>query len=141
MPCLPPARLVLAAFVATLVSITPALAKTPPVVRYAEISADAYSVVAQVRAKPGREAELREITLPLVALVRGDPKNLVYFLQEDREAPGHFIFYEIFANQADFEAHNAMPYVQAWFKRLPELADGGVQVMRMGVLGHSASHR
>ena len=63
-----------------------------------------------------------------------DPKNLVYFLQEDRAKPGHFIFYEIFASQADFEAHNAMPYVQEWFAKLPELAEGGVEVMRMAIL-------
>jgi quinol monooxygenase YgiN len=66
----------------------------------------------EVRAKPGKEAELRVATLPLVALVRSDPKNLAYFLQEDREVPGHFVFYEIFANQSDFEAHNAMSYVK-----------------------------
>lgn len=101
---------------------------------YAKIPAGAYSVVAEVRAKRGKEAELRAATLPLIELVRGDPNNLVYFLQENREAPGHFIFYEIFANKADFEAHNAMPYVQEWFAMLPELADGGVTVMRMEVL-------
>src|SRR6478752_9314948 len=78
---------------------------------YAQVPQGAYSVVAEVRAKPGKEAALREATLPLVALVRSDPKNLVYFLQEDREAPGHFIFYEVFANKEDFEAHNATPYV------------------------------
>jgi quinol monooxygenase YgiN len=102
--------------------------------RYSHVRGGAYSVVAEVRARPGKEAELRAATLPLVALVRSDPKNLVYFLQEDREAPGHFIFYEIFATQADFEAHNAMPYVKAWFARLPDLADGGVKVMRMEIL-------
>lgn len=100
---------------------------------YAQVPSGSYSIVAEVRAKPGREAELRAATLPLVALVRGDPKNLVYFLQEDREAPGHFIFYEIFATKADFEAHNAMPYVRNWFAKLPELAEGGVTVMRMEV--------
>ena len=30
-----------------------------------------------------------------------------------------------------------MPYVQAWFARLPELAEGGVKVMRMEILGVS----
>lgn len=104
-------------------------------IRYAQIPAGAYSIVAEVRAKPGKEAELRAATLPLVAQVRSDPKNLVYFLQEDREQPGHFIFYEIFATKDDFEAHNAMPYVQDWFAKLPALADGGVRVMRMEVLG------
>ncbi len=111
-----------------------AMAQEGPGQDYAKIDNGAYSVVAEVRAKPGKEAELRAITLPLIELVRSDPANLVYFLQENRETPGHFIFYEIFANEADFEAHNAMPYVQEWFAKLPDLAEGGVKVMRMQVL-------
>jgi len=101
---------------------------------YSQVPGGAYSVVAEVRAKPGREAELRTATLPLISLVRSDPKNLVYFLQEDREHPGHFIFYEIFATRADFEAHNAMPYVTEWFAKLPELAEGSLKVMKMEIL-------
>ena len=101
---------------------------------YDRIPEGAFSVVAEVRANPGKEAELRAATLPLVKLVRSDPTNLAYFLQEDRETSGHFIFFEVYANKADFEAHNAQPYVRAWFARLPELADGGVKVMRMEIL-------
>lgn len=121
---------------ALLLSLTApaAVAQQAPHVRYQEIREGAYSVVAQVRAKPGKEDALRAATLPLIDLVRADPKNLVYFLQEDRAKPGHFIFYEIFASQADFDAHNAMPYVQEWFAKLPELAEGGVEVMRMAIL-------
>lgn len=120
---------------------TPAAAQQPSATKvavdYARIPEGAWSIVAQVRAKPGKADALREATLPLVELVRGDPKNLVYFLQEDRAEPGHFIFYEIFATREDFEAHNATPYVQAWFAKLPELAVGGVEVMRMQVLGQN----
>lgn len=101
---------------------------------YAQIPSDAYSVVAEVRAKPGKEGELRAVTLPLIPLVRAEPKNLVYFLQENRESAGHFVFYEVFSDQQAFEAHNEMPYVKAWFAKLPELADGGVKVTRMSVL-------
>ncbi|WP_246727342.1 putative quinol monooxygenase [Rhizobium leguminosarum] len=101
----------------------------------------AYAVVAQVRAKPGKEDALRAITLSLVPQVRAEPNNLLYFLQESREAAGHFIFYEIFASQADFEAHNQTPHVQSWFARLPELADGGVTVIRMGILNNAATDR
>ncbi|HEY6123977.1 MAG TPA: putative quinol monooxygenase [Steroidobacteraceae bacterium] len=107
-------------------------------IRYAEIPAGAYSVVAEVRARPGKERQLRDATLSLVAQVRAEPNNLLYFLHEDREAPGHFVFYEIFASKADFEAHNATPHVQAWFAKLPELADGGVKVVRMEILGNRA---
>jgi quinol monooxygenase YgiN len=120
--------------IAAVLAMTPALGQEKPGRDYSKIPDGAYSIVAQVRAKPGKESELRAATLPLVALVRGDPNNLVYFLQEDRSMPGHFIFYEVFANKEDFEAHNATPYVRAWLARLPELSDGGVTVMRMEVL-------
>ncbi|MET0531455.1 MAG: antibiotic biosynthesis monooxygenase family protein, partial [Microvirga sp.] len=81
-----------------------AMAQDGPGKGYAQVPNGAISIVAEVRAKSGKEAELRDVTLPLVQLVRGDPKNLVYFLQENRETPGHFIFYEIFPTKADFEA-------------------------------------
>jgi quinol monooxygenase YgiN len=101
---------------------------------YAGIPDGAFSVVAEIRAKPGKEAELRAATLPLIGLVRGDPKNLAYFLQEDRRTPGHFVFFEVFANEADFEAHNAKPYVKAWFAKLPDLAEGTVTATKMRIL-------
>jgi len=108
-------------------------------VRYAHIPNDAYAVVADIRAKPGKEDELRNATLPLVAQVRKEPNNRLYFLHEDRKAPGHFVFYEIFASQADFDAHNATPHVQSWFARLSDLADGEVSVVRMKILGNRSN--
>jgi quinol monooxygenase YgiN len=113
-----------------------ALARDSAGARYDEIPASAYAVIAEVRARAGREEEFRALTMTLVARVRAEPNNLLYFLHEDREAPGHFVFYEIFASKADFDAHNATPHVQAWFARLPELADGGVEVTRMEILGN-----
>lgn len=113
-------------------------AQSGPGKSYSKIPPDAYSVFAEVRAKPGKADELRSATLPLISLVRSDPKNLVYFFQEDRESPGHFIFYEVWANRADFEAHNDMPYVKAWFAKLPALADGGVKVTKMRILEEGA---
>jgi quinol monooxygenase YgiN len=121
---------------AAVTSGAPAGAQPGTGIRYAEIPGGAYSVVAEVRAKPGKERQLREATLTLVAQVRAEPNNLLYFLHEDREAPGHFVFYEIFASKADFEAHNATPHVQVWFALLPALADGGVKVVRMEILGN-----
>jgi quinol monooxygenase YgiN len=129
---------ILAMLIAVVAGETPAVAQTTAGLRYDDIPAGAYAVVAEVRAKPGKERELREATLPLVTQVRREPNNLLYFLHEDRQTPGHFIFYEIFASQADFDAHNATPHVQAWFAKLPDLAEGGVKVLRMQILGSRA---
>lgn len=128
--------IVIALSVALLICSGCATTQEKPVSFYDKIPVGAYAVVAEVRAKPGKENELRAATLPLVKDVRAEPNNLLYFLHEDREAPGHFIFYEIFATQADFEAHNKTSHVQAWFAKLPELADGGVKVIRMEILGN-----
>ena len=51
------------------VTAPPAVAQQATHVRYQEIRDGAYSVVAQVRAKPGKEDALRAATLPLIALV------------------------------------------------------------------------
>ncbi|MCA1443962.1 antibiotic biosynthesis monooxygenase [Ensifer sp. IC4062] len=134
-------HITLAALIAAAFGAPSAIARDAGGLRYADIPADAYAVVAQVRAKPGKEDALRAITLSLVPQVRAEPNNLLYFLQESREAPGQFIFYEIFASRADFEAHNQTPHVQSWFARLPELADGGVTVIRMGILNNAATDR
>jgi quinol monooxygenase YgiN len=107
--------------------------QTGPDKGYAEIPNGAYSIIAEVQAKPGKREDLRAATLPLIALVRSDPKNLVYFFQEDRENPGHFVFFEVFRTKEDFEAHNNMPYVKEWFAKLPDLAEGGVKTTRMEV--------
>jgi quinol monooxygenase YgiN len=113
---------------------TAANADALPAANYGNVPQGAFSVVAQIQAKPGKEAELRAATLPLIELVRSDPKTVLYFLQEDRENKGHFVFFEVFANEADFNAHNEKPYVKAWFAKLPSLADGGVKATKMEVL-------
>lgn len=117
----------------------PATAQENGMFRYGDVTQNAYAVVARIRAKPGMEDALRSATLPLIAQVRAEPNNLLYFLHEDRDAPGHFIFYEIFAGKVDFEAHNRSAHVQAWFSRLPELADGEVTVTHMKLLGDDNS--
>lgn len=129
----------LAAFIDVPATAAPPLPQKTAEILYANIPEGTYSVVAEIRAKPGKERELREATLGLVAKVRAEPNNLLYFLHEDREAPGHFVFYEIFASKADFEAHNATAHVQAWFAKLPQLAEGDVKVVRMEILGNRPS--
>ena len=94
----------LAIFCAT--PLTTVLGQAGPGRGYAKIPKGAYSIIAEIHAKPGKRENLRAATLPLIHLVRSDPKNLVYFFPEDRENPGRFVFYEVFATKEDFEAHN-----------------------------------
>ena len=71
----------------------PATTQDRSVGRYDNLPGQAYAVVAEVRAKPGKEQELRDATL----------------------------------------------HVRAWFARRSALADGGVKVMRMEILGNNTA--
>ncbi|GLH77176.1 hypothetical protein SSBR45G_20840 [Bradyrhizobium sp. SSBR45G] len=131
-------RLMMAAPFAAIM-FTPALAEDHSDIWYAEIPSTAYAVVAEVQAKPGKESALRDATVPLIAKVRAERNNLLYFLQEDQERPGRFVFYEMFRSLDDFEAHNRTPHVQSWFAILDDLADGPVKVTRLRLLTNHAA--
>lgn len=101
MPRKLPFRAAPAALVAAALPVG-ATAREADGMRYTDIPADAYAVVAQLRAKPGKEDALRAITLPLVAQVRAEPNNLLYFLQENRETPGAFHLHRDFRQSGRF---------------------------------------
>lgn len=136
---MPLRSLVALALPVALGACTAAASQDKTVMRYQDLPDGAFAVIAQIHARPGMEDELRAATVPLVAKVRSEYNNLLYFLQEDRASPGHFIFYEIFATKADFDAHNATPHVRAWFARLPELAVGDVTATHMQILNNMAT--
>jgi len=96
------------------------------------LPAGAFALIAELHAKPGKEDELRALTVPLVAPARAEPDTLAFFLHEDVEAPGHFILYEVYTSRAAYAAHVAQARVQAWFAKLPALAVGRVRVVHMG---------
>ncbi len=63
------------------------------------------TVVAQIRAKPGQESELRRRLQTLVAPSRKHAGCINYDLHQSAENPGHFMFHENWSTKADLEQH------------------------------------
>lgn len=105
-----------------------------PAIAYDRLPDDAYAVITEMRAKPGKEDDLRRASMSLVAAVRRNAINIGYFCQEDWQSPGHLLFYEIWPAQSAFEAHNAMPEVQAFYLKLPHLIEGDLAPVKTRVL-------
>ncbi len=124
-----------------LASASPAMARESTGIRYGQIPGGAYSIVAEVRAKPGKEAALRAVTLPLVTLVRSDPKPRLLPAGGPRGARAFHLLRGLRQQGRLRSPQRATPYVKAWLAGLSELADGGVKVMRMEVLGHNRRDR
>ncbi len=71
------------------------------------------TVVARLRAKPGKEQQLRELLLSLVAASRKDAGCLNYDLHQSKQDPAQFIFHENWASQAHLDQHLAKPDLKA----------------------------
>ncbi len=70
-------------------------------------------IFATLTAAPGQDTALRLILEDLVAATRQEPGNLHYHLYEAAEAPGTFLIYEAYKDQAAVDAHMASPHLQA----------------------------
>ncbi|MDX2151925.1 MAG: putative quinol monooxygenase [Bryobacteraceae bacterium] len=82
---------------------------------------NALTVVAELVAKQGREAELRAELLGLVEPTRKEEGCLQYDLHEHASEPGRFVFYENWTSDEALDRHLATPHLQALGKRAPEL--------------------
>jgi quinol monooxygenase YgiN len=69
------------------------------------------TVLARVRARAGKETEVRQFLLALVAPSRAEAGCLNYDLHQSTNDPTEFMFYENWTSRAALDAHAAMPYL------------------------------
>ena len=72
--------------------------------------------------KPGTEAQCREIIRILHEHSRKEPGCVQYVGHQSNEDPRHFLFYEVYKDQAALQAHRDAPY----YKQYVEGGLGGI---------------
>lgn len=81
-------------------------------------------LIAEFKARPGVEDELREATLAVVAPSRAEAGNIRFDLRENADAPGHFFIVECWTDRAALERHFAEPYLVDLVEKHKRLLDG-----------------
>ena len=81
------------------------------------------TVVATMRAKPGKEQELRDALAALVEPTSKEKGYVNYDLHQGVEDPGWFFFYENWESAEDLDAHLAAPHLVEFAGRLDDLLD------------------
>ncbi|MCW2819400.1 MAG: Antibiotic biosynthesis monooxygenase [Marmoricola sp.] len=81
---------------------------------------DLLTVIAYMRAAPGKEDELREELAALIEPTSAEDGFVNYDLHESVEAPGTFFFYENWESAEKLDAHLATPHLV----RFADLASG-----------------
>ena len=80
--------------------------------------ADVLTVIAKVRAAPGKGDGLAALLREQVAAVRkAEPGCLVYRPHRSSKDPDLFVFYEQYTDEAAFDAHRKAPHLAAFRER------------------------
>lgn len=86
------------------------------------------TVIAQMRAKPGKEDELRAALEALIEPTTRDEGYINYDLHQNVDDPAVFFFYENWADRATHAAHMQAPHLQRFVAEHLGLLDGDLRV-------------
>ena len=92
------------------------------------------TVIARVRAKSGKEKELREVLLGLVAPTRAEAGCLNYDLHESVDRPGLFFFYENWTNPAEMARHFETLHVKEALKKAETLLAEPLEIQNLSLI-------
>jgi quinol monooxygenase YgiN len=85
------------------------------------MKAESLTVVAQIKAKPGKESQVRQELLSLVAPSRKDAGCLNYDLHQALDNPTLFLFHENWTSKAHLDAHLQKPELQAVLAKVAQM--------------------
>jgi quinol monooxygenase YgiN len=85
----------------------------------AQANKDSVTMVAHFTAKPGKQRDLQDFLLTLVAPTRSEPGCVRFEVNQNLDDPSTFTFVETFADKAGFDVDCATPYVKNLFEALP----------------------
>ena len=87
------------------------------------------SLIVRLDVVPDRREEFLEAITSNAASTFGDePGCLRFDVCEDRSDPHHFVFYEIYRDEAALEAHRAAPHFARWREAVGRTVVPGSQV-------------
>ena len=93
---------------------------------------DLLTVIAFMRAAPGKRDELRAALEALVEPTSREKGYVNYDLHQSVGDPDQFFFYENWESDADLDAHLDAPHLRDFAARIPELLDdSGLSVNRV----------
>ncbi len=95
---------------------------------------DKLTVIAHIRAKAGREAQVREVLLGLIALTRAEAGCINYDLHVSQDDPRQFVFYENWVSESHLESHANSPHLKALRSIADEILERPIEITKWRML-------
>ncbi|KGK86767.1 antibiotic biosynthesis monooxygenase [Desulfosporosinus sp. HMP52] len=88
-----------------------------------------FTLLATLKVKPGKEAEVTEICTQLAEKVLSNEENcLMYIPHVVMNDPTEIVFFEKYKDKEAFKAHGNSAYFQEAAKKFEDLLEGKIQV-------------
>ena len=96
---------------------------------------DRIKVVAHIRAKAGKEEEMKKVLLGLIEPTRKESGCLRYELYQNQEDAADLTFVEEWESDAALDSHMQTPHFQAAVAKIPLLAGAPSDIRRYRLVG------
>lgn len=83
------------------------------------------ALYAEFTAREGAEPMVASLVAGLTQLVRAEPGNLAFVPYTLESNPRHWFVYEVYEDEAAFQAHISAPYGAVFNAELADLVEGG----------------
>jgi quinol monooxygenase YgiN len=89
----------------------------------------AITVIAKLKTKSGSEAQFEQAARKMIETVRAqEPGTTQYVLHRSVKDPTEFVYYEVYQDQASFDAHGKTPHMREFGGAIGALLEGRPQV-------------
>ena len=93
------------------------------------------SLIAKLKVQPGKEADFEAAAKEMIATVRtAEPGTLAYILHKNSKDPTEFIYYELYQDQAAFDAHGKTDHMKAFGGKIGALLAGRPEITKLDEL-------
>jgi (4S)-4-hydroxy-5-phosphonooxypentane-2,3-dione isomerase len=83
-----------------------------------------FVLVVSLRVRPGKDRQfLAAIEANATASLRDEPGCRRFDVLRDNADPQHYLLYEVYDDEAAFQAHRAMPHFPVWRRAAAECVD------------------
>ena len=95
------------------------------------------TVIATIKAREGREQDVREKLEKLLMPTRAEPGCMLYELYQSAENRNLFMFYECWQGKQDLDTHLQKPYIKAFMQSAEKLLADPVDISLWKKIGEN----
>jgi quinol monooxygenase YgiN len=93
------------------------------------------TVVARMKARAGKEEEVKKELFGLIGPTRSEPGCINYDLHQALDDPSVFMFYENWRSKGDLDNHMETQHFRTWVEKAEGLLDGPSEVTLWQMIG------